>query len=85
MVLALSAVSGIFDSRLELYIVGIVAFSAITIAGFIGRRRRHQTWKELRKIIARAVPASSYLGFQRSPVDITYEDEDDEEFDIDEY
>ncbi len=84
-VLALSAASGIFDSRLELYIVGIVAFSVITVAGFIGRRRRHQEWKELHRAIARAVPASSYLGFRRTPADITYEDEDDEDFDIDEY
>ena len=83
-VLALSAGSGIFDSRLELYIIGIVAFSVITIAGFIGRRRRHQEWKELHRAISRAVPASSFLGFQRGPVDIPYDDEDDE-FDADEY
>ncbi len=84
-VIGLSAVSGIFDTRLVLYVVGIVAFSVITLAGFIGRRKRHQEWKELRKAIARAVPASSFLGFQRAPVDITYEDEDDDEFDYDEF
>jgi hypothetical protein len=84
-VLALSAVSGLFGSRMELYIVGIVSFSLITIAGFIGRRRRHQEWKKLRKAIERAVPSTSFLGFQRAPVDIAFEDEDDEEFDYDEY
>jgi hypothetical protein len=84
-VLALSAVSGLFDTRLELYIVGIVAFSLITAAGFIGRRRRHQDWKELRKAIERAVPTSSIFGFRRAPVDIVFEDEEDEDFDYDEY
>ena len=84
-VLALSAVSGLFESRLELYIVGIAAFSMITIAGFIGRRRRHHEWKELRIAIERSVPGTSFLGFKRAPVDIPFEDEDDEEFDYDAY
>ena len=84
-VLGMSAASGLFDSRIMLYIVGIVAFSVITIAGFIGRRRRHQEWKELRKVIARAVPTSSFLGSQGPSVDIIYEEEDDEEFDFDDY
>ena len=84
-VLALSAVSGLFSSRLELYIIGIVAFSLITIAGFIGRRRRHREWNELRRAIERAVPSTSFLGFKRTPVDIAFEDEDDEEFDYDAY
>ncbi|MHA2396007.1 MAG: hypothetical protein ACXAC0_04825 [Candidatus Thorarchaeota archaeon] len=84
-VLALSAVSVVFETRLELYIVGIVSFSLITAAGLIGRRRRYQEWKELQKAIHRAVPASSYLGFGRAPVDIAFEDEDEEEFDYDEY
>ncbi|MGY5856279.1 MAG: hypothetical protein RTS72_06740 [Candidatus Thorarchaeota archaeon] len=84
-VLALSAVSGLFDSRLELYIVGIVAFSLITIAGFIGRRRRHREWKELRRIIERAVPSTSFLGLKRAPVEISFEDDDEDEFDYDAY
>jgi len=84
-VLALSAISGLFGSRLELYTVGIVSFSLITVAGFIGRRRRHQEWKELHIAIQRAVPASSFLGFGRAPVDITFDDEDEEEFDYDDY
>ena len=84
-VLALSAASGLFDSRLELYIVGIVAFSLITIAGFIGRRRRHSEWKELQRVIERAVPSTSFLGFKKAPVEITFEDEDEDEFDYDAY
>ena len=85
MVLALSALSGVFTSRLELYIVGIIAFSLITASGFIGRRRRHQEWKELRKAIERAVPSSSFFGLRRAPVDIVFEDDEDEDFDYDEY
>ena len=84
-VLGLSAVSGIFDSRLQLYVIGIVAFSTITIAGFVGRRRRHKEWRELRKAIERAVPASTFLGYGQPPVDIAFEEEDDEEFDYDNY
>jgi hypothetical protein len=84
-VLALSAVSGVFESRLELYIVGIAAFSMITLAGFIGRRRRHREWSEVLRAIERAVPSTSFLGFKRTPVDIVFEDEDDDEDDYDEY
>ncbi|MFX1560851.1 MAG: hypothetical protein ACFFBL_09725 [Promethearchaeota archaeon] len=84
-VLALSAVSGLFDTRLELYLVGIVSFILITAAGFTGRRRRHREWRELRKAIERAVPSSSFFGYRRAPVDIVFEDEDEEDFDFDEY
>ncbi len=84
-VLALSAVSGIFTSRTELYLIGIISFSLITAAGFIGRRKRHQEWRDLQRAIERAVPISSFLGFQRNPVDIEYEDADDDDFDYDDY
>jgi len=84
-VLALSAVSGIFESRLELYIVGIVAFSLISAAGIIGRLRRHREWREIQIAIERAVPGSSFPGFQKAPVDITFDDDDDDEFDYGEY
>lgn len=84
-VLALSAASGAFDTRLELYIVGIAAFSLITVAGFIGRRRRHKEWRELRKAIERSVPKTSIFGFDRAPMDIVFEDDEEDEFDYDEY
>jgi hypothetical protein len=84
-VLALSAVSDVFSSRLELYIVGIVSFSLITAAGFIGRHQRHHDWKELHRAIERAVPSSYYPSFDRAPVDISFDDEDEDEFDFDEY
>jgi len=78
--LALSSVSGFFDSRTELVIVGIASFSIITIAGYIGRRRRHREWKELHKAIERSVPSTALVGYERTPMDITFED-DDEDFD----
>ncbi|MFW9962897.1 MAG: hypothetical protein ACFFCX_05005 [Candidatus Sifarchaeia archaeon] len=84
-VLALSAVSGLFNSRVELYLAGIISFSLITAAGYIGRRRRHREWKELRRAIERSVPGSSIFGFQKAPIDIVFEDEDDDDFDYDEY
>ncbi|MFW9794620.1 MAG: hypothetical protein ACFFEE_09980, partial [Candidatus Thorarchaeota archaeon] len=67
-ILALSAASGLFSSRIELYIVGGVAFFVITIAGIIGRRKRHREWKELHKAIKRAVPSSQYADYRRAPV-----------------
>ena len=81
MILALSAISGVFSSRFELYLVGGISFFVITIAGFIGRRRRHKEWKELRKAIKRAVPGSQYSDFQMAPVDILFDDEEEDEDD----
>jgi len=75
-ILALSAASGVFDSRMELYFVGGISFAVITIAGIIGRRKRHREWRELRKAIGRAIPSSPYY---RAPVDIVFDDEEDEE------
>ncbi len=81
MILALSAVSSVFASRIELYLVGGISFAVITIAGFIGRRRRHREWKELHKVIRRAVPEPQYSGFRRAPVDITFDEEEEDEED----
>jgi hypothetical protein len=78
MILALSAVSGAFTTREELYIVGGVSFAVITIAGYIGRRKRYREWKELKKAIRRAFP-SSYTNYRQAPVDIMFEDDDEEE------
>lgn len=90
MVLALSSVSDLFITRLELYSVGIISFAAITAAGLIGRRRRHKDWEELRRTIERAVPASSFYGLGRAPIDIAFDDdedvgEDDDDFDYGEF
>ncbi|MFW9767598.1 MAG: hypothetical protein ACFFF9_16025 [Candidatus Thorarchaeota archaeon] len=82
MILALSAISGVFSTREELYLVGGVSFAVITIAGYIGRRKRHKEWKELQKAIRRSVP-SSYVEYRRAPVDIMFEEDDEEEEDDD--
>jgi hypothetical protein len=78
MILALSAISGVFTTREELYLIGGISFTVVTIAGYIGRRKRHREWKELRKAIRRAVPGS-YADYRRAPVDIMFEDDDDED------
>ncbi|MHA2078093.1 MAG: hypothetical protein ACXABM_06765 [Candidatus Thorarchaeota archaeon] len=79
-VLALSAVTGVFSTREELYLVGGITFTVITIAGLIGRRRRHREWKELRRAIRRAVPGS-YTDYRSAPMDIVFEEDDEEEDD----
>ncbi len=80
MVLALSAVTGVFSTREELYLVGGITFAVITIAGLIGRRRRHREWKELRRAIRRAVPGS-YADYRSAPMDIVFDEDDEEEDD----
>ena len=84
LVLALSAGSGMFESRIELYVVGIIAFSVITIAGVIGRRKRYREWKEFDKVIRRAIPKTHLMTQNGAPVDIIFDDDDqDEEDDYD--
>ena len=83
MVLALSSISDLFATRLELYAVGIITFGVLTAAGLIGRSRRHKEWEELRKTIERVVPSSSFLDLGRAPIDIAFEDDDGDEDDDD--
>ena len=83
LVIALSAGSGMFQSRIELYIVGIIAFSVVTVAGIIGRRRRHSEWKEFDKVIRRAIPRTHLMTQHGNPVDIIFDEESDDEDDYD--
>ncbi|TFG34559.1 hypothetical protein EU527_02780 [Candidatus Thorarchaeota archaeon] len=87
LVLGLSAGSSIFSSRLELYLVGGIAFGVVTLAGILGRHRRYVEWRELHKVIQRAVPRSHLMQGYRSPVEILFDDEenDEDEFEIDDY
>jgi hypothetical protein len=86
MVVAFSAGSSLFSSRIELYIIGIIAFAVVTIAGIIGRRKRHAEWKEDEKVIRRAIQKTQ---FRRGPspgqVDIFFDDEDDDKYDYEDY
>ncbi|MFW9805923.1 MAG: hypothetical protein ACFFFK_04280 [Candidatus Thorarchaeota archaeon] len=86
LILALSTISGSFDSRIQLYSVGIISFILITSAGIMGRRRRHQEWRELQRAIERSVPASSIFSYGSTQLDIVYDDEeDDDDYDYDDY
>lgn len=84
LVVAFSAASSMFASRMELYFIGIGAFAAITIAGIVGRRKRHAEWKEDEEVIRRAILKSHIKGI-RNPVDITFDEEDQDDFDYENY
>jgi hypothetical protein len=87
LVIALGAGSGIFESRTELYASGIIAFTVVTLAGIIGRRRRYKEWKEFDKIVRRAIPKKHLLTQNRTPIDIIFDDDEDDEdyYDFEEY
>ncbi|MGY5872473.1 MAG: hypothetical protein RTV72_09525 [Candidatus Thorarchaeota archaeon] len=85
LIVAFSAASSAFSSRYELYLVAGLAFAMVTIAGIIGRRKRHAEWKEDEKVIRRAIRKSGLKAGSRSPVDIIFDDDDDEEFDYENY
>ncbi len=85
LVVAFSAGSSIFSSRLELYFVGGLAFAVVTIAGIIGRRKRHNEWREDEQVIRRAVYTPGQMTSKRSPVEIVFDEEDDEDFDFENY
>ena len=86
LVIAFSAASAMFASRIELYIVAGLAFAFITVAGIIGRRKRHADWREDEQVIRRAISKSHLTTSKRSPVDIVFDEEkDDDEFDYENY
>ncbi len=72
--------SGVFDSRMELYLAGLFVFSIITIAGIIGRRRRHEEWRELEEVFSRALVTSHIHSPIDSPPDIFYDEDDDSDY-----
>jgi hypothetical protein len=82
-ILALALSSAAFSSRMELFASGALAFAAITLAGVIGRRRRHNEWREIEDILQRVVP-DEYLGDSgEGLLDISSED-DEEDYDEEE-
>ena len=85
LVVAFSAGSSIFSSRLELYFVGGLAFIVVTIAGIMGRRKRHNEWREDEQVIRRAISTSNIMTGSQRPVDIVFDEEDDEDFDFENY
>jgi hypothetical protein len=81
-VLALALSSAAFSSRAELYGTGFLTFLAITLAGLLGRRRRHREWREIEVILERVVP-DDYLDQTEEDYMGTPSDEDDEDSDED--
>ncbi|MFX1272064.1 MAG: hypothetical protein ACFFAX_10275, partial [Promethearchaeota archaeon] len=57
-VLAMALMSSFFASRIELYIVGILSYIVITLAGVYGRKKRHEDWMELDGILKKSFPES---------------------------
>ena len=85
MVVAFSAASTLFASRLELYFFGGLAFAVVTIAGIIGRRKRHAEWKEDEHVIRRAIQKTQFGKVRDGSVDILFDDEDDKKYDYEDY
>ncbi len=85
LIMALSAASSAFSSRLELYVTGGISFIVVTLAGILGRRKRYREWRELHQVFQRAIPKSNLMQGYRSPVDILFDDEDEEDEFDDEY
>ncbi len=83
LVIGLSAASSAFTSRLELFVAGGISFIVVTLAGVLGRRKRYREWRELHQVFQRAVPKSHLKQRYRSPVDIIFEDDDEDEVDDD--
>ncbi|MFW9913053.1 MAG: hypothetical protein ACFFEU_11310 [Candidatus Thorarchaeota archaeon] len=79
-VLAMALMSSFFISRTELYIVGIVSYMVITLAGVYGRKKRHEDWRELDGILKRSVPKSRNP-IRRDRLDMMFRDYDDDDED----
>jgi hypothetical protein len=84
LVIAFSAGSSMFGSRIELYLIGGIAFAAVTVAGIIGRRKRHAEWREDENVIRRAIQKSPFQRGSQGAIDILF-DEDEDELDYDKY
>ncbi len=80
--LAVALSSAAFSSPLELYATGALAFAATTIAGLLGRRRRHREWGEMEDVLERVVP-DDYLDVREQDFADLPPDDDDEDSDDD--
>ncbi|MFX1261330.1 MAG: hypothetical protein ACFFAZ_04520 [Promethearchaeota archaeon] len=77
-VLAMALMSSFFASRTELYIVGILSYIVITLAGVYGRKKRHEDWRQLDGILERSVPESrNPLG--RDRLDMMFRDYEEDD------
>ena len=85
MVIAFSAASAVFSSRLELYFFGGISFAVVTLAGIIGRRKRHAEWREDEQVIRRAIQKTEFGRVRDGAVDILFDDEDDDKNDYEDF
>ena len=85
MVIAFSAASAFFSSRLELYFFGGISFAVVTLAGIIGRRKRHAEWREDEQVIRRAIQKTEFGRVRDGAVDILFDDEDDDKNDYEDF
>ena len=85
LVIAFSAGSSLFSSRLELYLFGGIAFAVVTIAGIIGRRKRHTEWKEDEQVIRRAIQKTQFGRGRDAAIDILFDEDDDDDYDYGDY
>ena len=78
-VIAMAIMSSVFASRTEMYIVGIVSYIIITLAGAYGRKKRHEDWRDLNGILKRSVPQTGNPA-RRDRLDMLFRDYDEEDF-----
>ncbi|MHA2300898.1 MAG: hypothetical protein ACXACD_08075 [Candidatus Thorarchaeota archaeon] len=79
LVLAMAIMSPVFASRTEMYVVGIVSYIIITLAGVYGRKKRQEEWRELNGILKRSVPQSGNPT-RRDRLDMLFRDYDEEDY-----
>jgi ABC-type xylose transport system permease subunit len=75
----MAIMSSVFASRTEMYIVGIVAYVIITLAGVYGRKKRHEDWRELDGILKKSFPESR-IRTRRDRLDTLFRDYDEEDY-----
>lgn len=72
--LAMALSSSAFSSRMELYTYGFVSFTLVTLAGILGRLRRHREWQDMEGVLERVLPDDS-----EGLIGVPFDDEDEED------
>jgi len=72
--LAVVLSSSAFSSRMELYVYSFLSFALVTLAGIIGRLRRHREWQEMEGVLERVLPEDD-----EGLIGASFDDEDEED------
>jgi hypothetical protein len=72
--LAMALSSSAFSSRTELYAYGFLSFALITLAGIMGRLRRHREWRDMDGVLERVLPEDT-----EGLIGVSFDDEDKED------